>query len=142
MQKYLSRTENIATENKKVVGYLLTKTCPCHHQIEQNQEKVESDAVAQTVHTEKNISPTVGQFYKVRYGFLYGKGGEVVQVLPAMCSKNNLKEHLFTFSKSIRQNHHLLNDSDQAWVIERDIREVLPFSNLTRRGEYKQDEKI
>ena len=114
MQKYLSRTENIATENKKVVGYLLTKTCPCHHQIEQNQEKVESDAVAQTVHTEKSISPTVGQFYKVRYGFLYGKGGEVVQVLPAMCSKNNLKEHLFTFSKSIRQNHHLLNDSDQA----------------------------
>ena len=98
---------------------------------------MESDAVAQTVHTEKSISPTVGQFYKVRYGFLYGKGGEVVQVLPAMCSKNNLKEHLFTFSKSIRQNHHLLNDSDQAWVIERDIREVLPFSNLTRRGEYK-----
>ena len=75
---------------------------------------MESDAVAQTVHTEKSISPTVGQFYKVRYGFLYGKGGEVVQVLPAMCSKNNLKEHLFTFSKSIRQNHHLLNDSDQA----------------------------
>ena len=98
---------------------------------------MESDAVAQTVHTEKSISPTVGQFYKVRYGFLYGKGGEVVQVLPAMCSKNNLKEHLFTFSKSIRQNHHLLNDSDQAWVIERDIREVLPFSNLTHRGEYK-----
>ena len=98
---------------------------------------MESDAVAQTVHTEKSISPTVGQFYKVRYGFLYGKGGEVVQVLPAMCSKNNLTEHLFTFSKSIRQNHHLLNDSDQAWVIERDICEVLPFSNLTRRGEYK-----
>ena len=105
MLKYLSRTENVATENKKVAGYFLTKTCPCHHQIEQNQEKVESDAVAQTLYTEKSISPTVGQFCKVRYGFLYGNGGEVVQVLPAMCSKNNLKEHLFTFSKSIRQKH-------------------------------------
>ena len=74
--------------------------------------------------------------------FLYGKGGEVVQVLPAMCSKNNLEEHLFTFLMSIWQNHHLLNDSDQAWVIERDIREVLPFPNLTHSGEYKQEDKI
>ena len=98
---------------------------------------MESDAVSQTIHTEKSISPTVGQFYKVRYSFLYGKGGEVVQVLPAMCSKNNLEEHLFTLLMSIRQNHHLLNDSDQAWVIERDIHEILPFPNLTRRGEYK-----
>ena len=51
--------------------------------------------------TLQSISPIVGQFYKVRYSFLYGKGGEVVQVLPAMCSKNNLEEHLFTFLKSI-----------------------------------------
>ena len=92
---------HVAIENKKVFAYFLMKTCPCHHQIKQNQEKVESNAVAQTGDTEKSISPTVGQFYKVRYSFLYGKGGEVVQVLPAMCSKNNLEEHLFTFLKSI-----------------------------------------
>ena len=77
---------------------------------------MKSDAVAQAVDTKESMSPTVGQFYKVSYSFLYGKGGEVVQVLPAMCSKNNLEEHLFTFLKSIRQNHYLLNDSDQAWV--------------------------
>ena len=77
---------------------------------------MKSDAVAQAKDTKESISPTVGQFYKVRYSFLYGKGGEVVQVLPAMCSKNNLEEHFFTFLKSIRQNHYLLNNSDQAWV--------------------------
>ena len=98
---------------------------------------MESDAVAQTVDTKKSISPTLGQLYKVRYSFLYRKGGEVVQVLRAVCSKNNIKEHLFTFLTSIWQNHYLLNDSDQAWVIERYIGEVLPFPNLTHRGEYK-----
>ena len=77
---------HVAIENKKVVRYFLTKACFCQHQIEQNQEKAKSDAVAQTVDTEESISPTVGQFYKVRYSFLDGKGGEVVQVLPAMCS--------------------------------------------------------
>ena len=77
---------------------------------------MKSDAVAQAKDTKESISPTVGQFYKVRYSFLYGKGGEVVQVLPAMCSKNNLEEHFVTFLKSIRQNHYLLNNSDQAWV--------------------------
>ena len=74
--KHLHSTQkfhHIAIENKKVVGYFLTKTCLCHHQIEQNQEKVESDVVAQTVHTKKSISPTVGQFYKVRYGFFIWK---------------------------------------------------------------------
>ena len=80
--KHLPSTQkfhHITIENK-VVGYFLTKTCPCHHQIKQNQEKVESDAVAQTVDKEKSISPKVGQFYKVGCNFLYGKGGEVVQV--------------------------------------------------------------
>jgi len=127
--KHLPNTHkfhHITIENKKVVGYFLTKTCPCHHQIEQNQEKTKSDVVV-----------VVGQFYKVRYSFLNGKGGEVVQVLRAMCSKNDLEEHLFTFLKSVRENHYLLDDSDQAWINESDIREALPFPNLTRRGEYK-----
>ena len=94
---HLARTQklhHIAIENKKVVGYFLTKTCPCHHQIEQNQEKVNSDAVAQIVDTEESISSTVGQFYEVRYSFLDGNDGDVVQVLPAMCSKNYLEEHV------------------------------------------------
>ena len=37
--KHLSSTQkfhHIAIENKKVVGYFLTKTCPCHHQIKKN----------------------------------------------------------------------------------------------------------
>ena len=59
--KHLPSTQkfhHITIENKKVVGYFLTKTCPCHHQIEQNQEKKKSDAVAQTVDTEESISST------------------------------------------------------------------------------------
>ena len=95
---------------------------------------MKSDAVAQTVDTEESISPTVGQFYKVGYSFLDGKVGEVAQVLPAMCSKNDLEEHLFTFLKSTEQSHYLLNDSDQTWVIVRDICGVLPFPNHIRRG--------
>ena len=72
--KHLPSTQkfhHVITENKKVVGYFLTKTC--HHQIKQNQEKVKSDAAAQTVDTKGSISPTIGQFYKVRYSFLHGK---------------------------------------------------------------------
>ena len=64
------------------------------------------------------------------------------QVLPEISSKSNLQEHLFTFLKSIRQNHYLLNDSDQAWFIERGTHKVLPFPNLTCRGEYKWEDKI
>ena len=56
---------------------------------------------------------------------------KVVILFRFLCSKNNLEEHLFLFLKSIWQNHYLLNDSDQAWVTESDIREVLPFPNLT-----------
>ena len=107
-----------------------------------NEEKAKSDAVAQTVETKEIISSTVGQFYKVRYSFLDGKGGEIVQVLPPICSKNDLEEHLFAFLKSPQQNYYLLNDSDQAWVIKKDICEVLPFPNLTSRGEYKWEHKI
>lgn len=47
-----------------------------------------------------------------------------------MCSKNDLEEHLFAFLKPTRQNHNFLNDSDQAWLNERDIHVVLPFPNL------------
>ena len=53
--KHLPSTQkfhHITIGNKKVVGYFLTKTCSCHHQIKQNQEKVKSGAVAQTVDIE------------------------------------------------------------------------------------------
>ena len=36
--------------------------------------EMKSNAAAQTVDTKGSISPTVGQFYKVRYSFLHGKG--------------------------------------------------------------------
>ena len=55
---------HVTTKDKKVVGYLLTKICPCHHQVYQNQKKEKSD-ISQTLEAEKNISPTVDQFYKV-----------------------------------------------------------------------------
>ena len=53
--KHLPSTQkfhHITIGNKKVVGYFLTKTCSCHHQTKQNQEKVKSGAVAQTVDIE------------------------------------------------------------------------------------------
>ena len=137
----IQKFHHVTIEDKKVVGYFLTKTCPCHRKVNQNQKKEKSD-ISQTLEAEKSISPTVGQFYKVQYSFLDGKGGEIVKILPAMCSKNDLKEHLFTFLKPTRQNHYFLNDSDQAWLNERDIRAVLPFPILTRRGEYQWEDKI
>ena len=78
----LNTTRNILntfTADKKSIMLPLNtrpKPYPCHHQIEQNQENVESNAVAQTVDTERSISRTVGQFCKFRYSFLYVKGGE------------------------------------------------------------------
>ena len=66
MQKF----HHVIIENEKVVGYFLAKTWPRHHQIEQKQDKVKSDAVAQTIDTEESISPTNVQFYKVKYSFL------------------------------------------------------------------------
>ena len=56
--KHLHSTQkfhHVAIENKKVVGYFLTKTCPCHHQIEQNQEKVERCFCRNCRHQEKHF---------------------------------------------------------------------------------------
>ena len=127
----------ITIENEKVVSHLLTKTCPCHSQLRKDQE--EQSNISQSDNT---ISPTVGQFYKINYHFLDAKGGEIVKCLPAMCCKNDLQEHLFTFSKQTRPNHYLLNDSDQVWMNENDICMILPFPNLTCRAEYQWEDKI
>ena len=117
-ERYKKHSKHLPSTQKchhisKVVGYFLTKTCPCHHQIEQNQEKKKRCCCPNCRYRRKHFLYR-GQFYKVRYSFIYGKGGEVVQLFPAMCSKNNLEEHLLTFLKYIRQSHDFLNDSDQA----------------------------
>ena len=84
----------ITIENEKVffVGHMLNKTCPCHYQLRKDQE--EQSNISQSDNT---ISSTVGQFYKVNYHFLDAKGGEIVQCLTTMCSKNDLEEHLHIF---------------------------------------------
>ena len=92
--------------------------------------------------SKSTISLTVGQFYEVKYHFLDAKGGEIVHRLPAVCSKNDLEEHLLTYLKQTRTNHYLLNDSDQAWINENGICMTLPFPNLTRIGEYQWEDKI
>ena len=127
----------ITIENAKVVGHLLTKTCLCYCQLGKDQE--EQSNISQSDNT---ISPTVGQFYKVNYHFLDAKGGEIVQCVPAMCSKNDLQEHLFTILKQTRPNHYLLNDSDQVWINENDICMIQPFPNLTGRAEYQWEDEI
>ena len=55
---------HVTIEDKKVVGYFVTKTCPYHHQVNQNQKKEKSD-ISQMLEAKKSISPTVGQFFKV-----------------------------------------------------------------------------
>ena len=58
-----------------------------------------------------------------------------------MCSKNDLEEHLHIL-EGYTTKPLLLNDSDQAWLNERDICAALPFPILTRRGEYQWEDKI
>ena len=96
----LPNTQKFHRNTNKVVGHFLTKTYPCHYQI---QDK--------SINT---ISTAVGQFYKVRYHFSDGKYCEIVAFLPTMCSKNGIEEHLVKFLKNVRPNHSLLNNGDQA----------------------------
>ena len=131
------RYHHITVENEKVASHLLTKTCTCNCQL--GKDKEEQSNISQSNNT---ISPTVGQFYKVNYRFLDAKGGEIVQCLPAVCFKNDLQEHLFTFLKQTKPNHYLLNDSGQAWINENDTSMILPFPNLTCRAEYQWGDEI
>ena len=42
----------------------------------------------------KFIKPECGKFYWVRYELQCERGGTTIKVLPAMCKKNDLEEHL------------------------------------------------
>ena len=148
--KNTHKFHHVTIKDNKVVGFLLTKTCPCHQKKITNQnveakstvEASTAEASTTEASTVEPIIPTVGQFYKVKYSFLDAKGGQVDRILPAMCSKTDIEEHLFTFLKQIRGKHYLLDEADQAWINENDICKTLPLPDLTRRGEYHWENEI
>ena len=70
------------------------------------------------------------------------KVGKLFRFLLAMCPKNNLEEHLFTFLKSIWENHHLLDDSDQGSLKEISVNfflsQILPIEgSINRKIKYE-----
>ena len=81
---------HIRIQEIEVVGSLLTKSSPCNT----NKEANEEDCPARSV-----IKPAIGQFYNVKYSFTDRKGKEVIKVLSALCTKNDLEGHLFTTMK-------------------------------------------
>ena len=52
-----------------------------------------------------------------------------------MCSQNDLEEHLFIFMKTIRKNKYTLDTTNQAWIHQDDVVQLLAFLDLTRQGE-------
>ena len=104
-ERYKKHSKHLPSTQKchhitKVVGYFLTKTCPCHHQIEQNQEKKKSDAVAQTVDTEESISSTEVNSIKLDTALYMEKVGK-----------------LFSFSLQCALKITLRNISSHSWSI-------------------------
>ena len=86
--KHLPSTEkfhHITIENK-VVGYFLTKTCRCHHQIKQNQEKVKSDAVAQAFPLQYIVNSI-----KLDAAFYVEKVGKLFRFYPQCALKVTLR---------------------------------------------------
>ena len=63
------------------------------------------------------------------------KGGTTLKVLPAMCERNDLEEHLFVFLKRTSLNGFIcaLNKADKFWIHEDDIVKELATPELTRR---------
>ena len=84
--KTFHHTEN---DNNKIHGNLLSPGCPCHSS-SANENKDKS----------KFIEPECGKFYWVRYEFQCRKGDTTIKVLPAMCEKSDLEEHLYFWSVS------------------------------------------
>lgn len=83
---------HIKVENNRIIDSLLIKTCPCFNSV----------AAAETSSSSNNTSKLpvkIGQFYKLGYYFLDQIGGAKVKVLPAIHSKVDLEEKLFTFMK-------------------------------------------
>ena len=79
------------------------------------------------------IKPVLGKFYCVRHTFEYEKGGTSIKVLPIMCKRNDLDEHLFVFLKCTPLSGFIyaLNKEDKFWIHEDDIVEELATSVLT-----------
>ena len=83
----------ISIKDGKVVGNFTSPSCSCHGTTTTIKE---TDSNHQP-----SITPVVGKFYNVKYTFQCEKGGNTTQVLPAMCNKKDLEEHLFTFLKRV-----------------------------------------
>ena len=77
-----------------------------------------------------------GKFYCVRYTFENKKGGIAIKVLPAICERSDLEEHLFVFLKrttSLIGFTYALNKAYKFWIHEDDIVKELATPELTRR---------
>ena len=87
---------HIEIVNNIIHGHLLSPGCPCHSSCaNENEDK------------SKFIKPECGKFYQVRYEFQCKKGGTMIKILPAMCKKNDLVEHLFIFLKFVSNGKHI-----------------------------------
>ena len=81
------------------------------------------------------VKPVLEKSYRVRYTFGNEKSGTTNKVLPAMCERNDLEEHLFVFLKRTSLNGFIcaLNKADKFWIHEDDIVKELATPELTRR---------
>ena len=72
-----------------------------------------------------------------RYTFENKKGETTLKVLPAICERNDLEEHLIVFLKrttSLIVFTYALNKADKFCIHEDDIVEELTTPELTLRG--------
>ena len=126
---------HIRIEENKVTGVFLTKFCPCHNKEATDNDNDDDDDDDDECKESKK--PIIGQFYHVKYNFFDTKGNVIAKILPAMCSENDLEEHLFTFMKTAKKNKYTFDTTNQAWIHQDDVVRLLAFPNLTRQGEYK-----
>ena len=91
------------------------------------------------------VKPVLEKSYHVRYTFGIEKSETTNKVLPAMCERNDLEEHLFVFLKSTSLNGfiYVLNKADKFRIHKDDIVEELATPELTRRrNQYKFSVKL
>ena len=112
------------------VGAFLTKSYPCHNKKATNDDNHDDEC-------KETIKLIIGQFHHVKYSFFDKKGNVIAKVLPAVCSQNDLEDHLFLFMKKVRKNKYILGTTGRAWIHQDDVVRLLAFPNLTRRGECK-----
>ena len=83
--------------NNKIHGSLLYPGCPCHSSsTNKNEDK------------SKFMKPECCKLFWVRYEFQCEKGGTTIEVLPAMCKKNDVEEHLCIFLKCVSNDQNIL----------------------------------